>query len=136
MNLQRNTDYALRIIICILKLCSNKTVYRKGMSMYNICIQTGVQKITASRICELLYQKNLLIPSFPMDGSSSGYLPSDSLENLTLLELINIIEGNSNLFELFNTDNKFMETNKALLSIINGKVKSDLLQVKMKDFIQ
>ena len=134
MNLQRNTDYALRIIICILKLCSNKTIYRHGISMYNICVQTGVQNFTASRICELLCQKNLLLSSYATDGSSSGYLPSESLERLTLLELINIIEGNTDLFALFHTDNKFIEPNKSLLSIVNGKVNSDLLQVKMKDF--
>ena len=134
MNLQRNTDYALRIIICILELCKKKSAYRHGISIYNICIQTGVQKITASRICESLYQKNLLIQSLPRDGSPSGYLPSDSLERLTLLELIYIIEGNTDIFALFNKNNKFLDSNKSLLTVINGKVNSDLLQVNMKDF--
>ncbi|WP_407383529.1 hypothetical protein [Ruminococcus sp.] len=134
MNLQRNTDYALRIIICILKLCSNKTVYKNGISMYNICIQTGVQKITASRICESLYHKDLLIMSVPKDGSASCYLPSKKLEKLTLLELIEIIEGNTNIFTLFNSEHKFIKPNKSLLFDINSRINTHLIQVNMKDF--
>lgn len=135
MNLQRDTDHALRIIICIVKLCSNKAVYRQGISMYNICIQTGVQKINASRICDTLCQKGLLVSALPKDGSTPGFLPAKDIEKLTLLELIDIIEGNTNIFALFNTQHKFMEPNKTLLMTINNNIDSYLSQVCIRDFL-
>ena len=136
MNLQRDTDHALRIIICIVKLCSKKAIYRQGISMFNICIQTGVQKINAARICDTLCQKGLLVPALPKDGSTPGYLPAKDIEKLTLLELIDIIEGNTNIFALFNTNHTFMEPNIPLLLSINEHINAYLSQVSIRDFLQ
>ncbi len=97
MQLKRDTDYALRLWLCIFKSKSE-------MTLVELCKATAVPKTIALRLCQRLLEANLL--SVTGDGDTgSSYFISPSAANMTLFDLIQAVEGSCKLFAVFDQTN-------------------------------
>jgi len=139
MQLKRDTDYALRIILCIGESWLDSRADPDGLSLSEISLHTGVPKISVNRICGNLKDRMILSSGRTTEKSVSFY-PCPAFFRLSLLDIIEASEDNVNLFALFDRTNRLYSAQTERLqrvqndieSILSGTTVEDLLGEKKK----
>ena len=125
----RLADYAVSIIYAFSD--SEKEI----LSSQNIVEKTKLHKATVNKLLAQLVKKNVLEP---FRGTKGGYRLKKGLDNISIRELIEAIEGpvlltdclnknanNCNLFNVCNTKN--------IWSFVNTEINNTLENIKIKD---
>jgi FeS assembly SUF system regulator len=125
----RLADYAVSIIYAFSG--SEKEI----LSSQNIAEKTKLHKATVNKLLAQLVKKNVLEP---FRGTKGGYRLKKGLDNISIRELIEAIEGpvlltdclnknanNCNLFDVCNTKN--------IWSFVNKEINNTLENIKIKD---
>jgi FeS assembly SUF system regulator len=125
----RLADYAVSIIYAFSG--SEKEI----LSSQNIVEKTKLHKATVNKLLGQLVKKNFLEP---FRGTRGGYKLKKGLDNISIRELIEAIEGpvlltdclnknanNCNLFNVCNTKN--------IWSFVNTEINNTLENIKIKD---
>lgn len=125
----RLADYAVSIIYAFSG--SEKEI----LSSQNIVEKTKLHKATVNKLLAQLVKKNVLEP---FRGTKGGYRLKKGLDNISIRELIEAIEGpvlltdclnknanNCNLFNVCNTKN--------IWSFVNTEINNTLENIKIKD---
>lgn len=125
----RLADYAVSIIYAFSG--SEKEI----LSSQDIVEKTKLHKATVNKLLAQLVKKNVLEP---FRGTKGGYRLKKGLDNISIRELIEAIEGpvlltdclnknanNCNLFDVCNTKN--------IWSFINTEINNTLENIKIKD---
>ena len=125
----RLADYAVSIIYAFSG--SEKEI----LSSQNIVEKTKLHKATVNKLLAQLVKKNVLEP---FRGTKGGYRLRKGLDNISIRELIEAIEGpvlltdclnknanNCNLFDVCNTKN--------IWSFVNTEINNTLENIKIKD---
>ena len=125
----RLADYAVSIIYAFSG--SEKEI----LSSQNIAEKTKLHKATVNKLLAQLVKKNVLEP---FRGTKGGYRLKKGLDNISIRELIEAIEGpvlltdclnknanNCNLFDVCNTKN--------IWSFVNTEINNTLENIKIKD---
>ena len=125
----RLADYAVSIIYAFSG--SEKEI----LSSQNIVEKTKLHKATVNKLLAQLVKKNVLEP---FRGTKGGYRLKKGLDNISIRELIEAIEGpvlltdclnknanNCNLFDVCNTKN--------IWSFVNTEINNTLENIKIKD---
>lgn len=97
MQLKRDTDYALRLLLCISKQASDNG---NGITILELSKYTSVAPTIAVRICKKLRDAKL-IKEGNANGSITSYILCKGALNKTVFDIIRVVEGNSNLFAVF-----------------------------------
>ena len=125
----RLADYAVSIIYAFSG--SEKEI----LSSQNIVEKTKLHKATVNKLLAQLVKKNVLEP---FRGTKGGYRLKKGLDNISIRELIEAIEGpvlltdclnknanNCNLFDVCNTKN--------IWGFVNTEINNTLENIKIKD---
>lgn len=97
MQLNRDTDYAIRIIWSI---CKAKTDRRESIIISDICKQVGIARTIALRICNKLVEKDI-IASDMSAKNEIRFTVGDNTKTKNIQDVIEAIEGSSNLLAYF-----------------------------------
>ena len=129
LKITRLADYAVLII------CSFDSYQDKIVSAQEITNKTGLQKATINKVLSILVRKKLLKA---YRGVKGGYKPFKKLEDISVKELIEAVEGpvaltdcidnnarNCNLFDACIT--------KHTWSLVNNAIRDTLEGIKVKD---
>ena len=129
LKVTRLADYAVSIIY------SFSGSEAKILSSQDIVEKTKLHKATVNKLLAQLVKKNFLEP---FRGTNGGYRLKKSLDNISIRELIEAIEGpvlltdcqnknanNCNLFNVCNTKN--------IWSFVNSEINNTLENIKIKD---
>ena len=129
LKVTRLADYAVSIIYAFSG--SEKEI----LSSQNIVEKTKLHKATVNKLLAQLVKKNVLEP---FRGTKGGYRLKKGLDNISIRELIEAIEGpvlltdclnkNANNCNLFNVCNT-----KTIWSFINTEINNTLENIKIKD---
>ena len=102
MQLKRDTDFAMRTLYCLNQ--NNDTTdpdKPAGLSLSEISMQTGVPRPTLVRLCEKL-EAYEIIHSLPEENNTDPiYYSGSALLNVSLLDVIVVIEGSGEIFSVF-----------------------------------
>jgi FeS assembly SUF system regulator len=122
-------DYAV-LIICSFDSCKDKIV-----SSHQITNKTGLQKATVNKVLSILVRKKLLKTH---RGVKGGYMPFKKLEDISVKELIEAVEGPVSLTDCI--DNNARNCNlfdacitKHTWSLVNNAIRDTLESIKVKD---
>lgn len=98
MQLKRDTDYALRIILYIVKQSEPEKTW---LSIYDLSKNTAVPPAIIARLCRSLAEAKILnvIPS--TDKTVKFALRRGAMKK-TVLDIIRAVEGHNDLFAVFN----------------------------------
>ncbi len=99
MQLKRDTDYALRIMICTAKHIQKNNI-DKGVLMADIATDTGIPKLAFNRICSRLEEKGMLYTATGAKGEKLLY-PGVDFWQQSILTIGEAVEGNMKVFILF-----------------------------------
>lgn len=129
LKITRLADYAVLII------CSFDTSKDKIVSSQEIINKTGLQKATVNKVLSILVRKKILEAHRGVNG---GYKPFKKLEDISVKDLIEAVEGpvsltdcidnnarNCNLFDVCTTKHKW--------SVVNSAIRDTLESIKVKD---
>tara|TARA_X000001036_G_C20505097_1_gene735538 strand:- start:116 stop:550 length:435 start_codon:yes stop_codon:yes gene_type:complete len=129
LKITRLADYAVLII------CSFDSYKGKIVSSQEIINKTGLQKATVNKVLAILVRKNLLEAH---RGVKGGYTPFKRLEDISVKELIEAVEGPVSLTDCI--DNNARNCNlfdacitKQAWSLVNSAIRDTLEGIKVKD---
>ena len=129
LKVTRLADYAVSIIYAF------SGFEKEILSSQDIVEKTKLHKATVNKLLAQLVKKNVLEP---FRGTKGGYRLKKGLDNISIRELIEAIEGpvlltdclyknanNCNLFDVCNTKN--------IWSFVNTEINNTLENIKIKD---
>ena len=129
LKITRLADYAVLII------CSFDSFENKIVSAQEIINKTGLQKATVNKVLSILVRKKLLKAH---RGVKGGYIPFKKLEDISVKELIEAMEGPVSLTDCI--DNNARNCNlfnacitKHTWSLVNNAIRDTLEGIKVKD---
>ena len=129
LKVTRLADYAVSIIYAF------SGSEKKILSSQDIIEKTKLHKATVNKLLAQLVKKNFLVP---FRGTKGGYRLKKSLDNISIRELIEAIEGpvlltdclnkNANSCNLFGVCNT-----KNIWSFVNSEINNTLENIKIQD---
>ena len=129
LKITRLADYAVLII------CSFDSYKDKIISAQEITNKTGLQKATVNKVLSILVRKKLLKAN---RGVKGGYKPFKRLEDISIKELIEAVEGPVSLTHCI--DNNARNCNlfdacitKHTWGLVNNALRDTLDSIKVKD---
>ncbi len=134
MQLKRDTDYALRIMLCLTDQCLVKQTAPNGLSMLDISALTGIHKLSAERICGDLVRGRFIIRRTGK-GREVRFLPREGLGDASLLEVVTATENSADLFAVFDRRARPYQRSGALLRHIEEQSKELLSQTTIHDLL-
>ena len=108
MQLKRDTDYALRIMICIaegLKISGKQ----EGVALSSVVASTGIPIVTFNRVCGRLEEKGLIRKEVSKEGEKWLY-PCNDFWGQSLLSIGEAAEGNMEIFAVFDRNSYIAQT--------------------------
>jgi len=135
MQLKRDTDYALRILLYIGEQWPYRDASGDGFSVSEISSQTGIPKISANRICGYLEIKDTL-SSRKTDDNDALYYPGPAFYRKSLLDVLEATEQGANLFAVFDKKSGLYKKQNRQLKKIQNEVEHVLSSTTIEDFLK
>ena len=129
MQLKRDTEYALRILMCAAKQTQN------GITALEISRHTAVPVSITIRLCKKLADAKLM-QAVSISKNTTGYLLCEEALNQTLYDVISIVEGHSELFAVFDKTTEMFSAGLQYFEDAEKKITCLLKQLtlrKLKD---
>lgn len=131
MQLKRDTDYAIRILLVMAEPVPDKEL--QGLKIKTICEKTDIPRQIALRLCNLL--SGLGFIKKEGEGESATYTPESNLPEKTVLDIIKAVEGQSNLFAVFDRRTEMYERYGHLLESVNEILLRELNNVTIQTIL-
>jgi len=106
MQLKRETDYALRIVFYIGEQWAEKGRSSCGFDLSELSMQAGVPRLAAGRVCGYLENGGIIV-SYRADSGELRWRPCEGFYGRTMLDIIEAVEGQVQLFAVFDRKNRF-----------------------------
>ncbi len=132
MQLKRETEYALRIMICLAEQFGSIRADMTGIQMTEIIERTNIPKIVFGRIFTLLEERDLVRKAANTAGETTVF-PGKKFWNQSLLSVALIIEGNMNIFFIFDQTFSVFLPYKDQFMRIQKEIEQVLSQMTMKE---
>ena len=130
MQLKRDTGYALKILIELADVPENRLCERK-MTIRDIVLKTGVPRQIAERLCQQLAAVGFIQKELE-NGNKEVYVPAPGLPDVTLLDVIKAIEGQTDLFAVFDKNGELFEKYRKILTETSDKLSEELKKLSIK----
>lgn len=128
MQLKRDTDYALRILLFIAK---QKSQDGAGVTIAELSKNTAVPTTITSRLCRKLSDAGFLDP---VDKCTKYTIPYSALKK-TILDVICAVEGYGNLFAVFDPSTELYAICKDYFGQVNQQLENSLKSITVADLI-
>ena len=132
MQLKRDTDYAIRILLVMAEPALSKKELQ-GLDLKTICEKTSVPRQIAIRLCGLLSDAGF-IKKEETDGSTT-YIPESDLLEKTVLDIIDAVEGQSNLFAVFDRRAEIYTKYGLTLASVNAALSAELNKITLQTIL-
>lgn len=132
MQLKRDTDYAIRILLVMAEPTLRKKELEK-MDLKTICEKTSVPRPVALRLCNLLSDAGF-IKKEESDGNTIFIQENDLLEK-TVLDIIDAVEGQSNLFAVFDRRTEIYTKYGLALASVNTALSEELNKITIQTIL-
>ncbi|MCQ2512722.1 MAG: hypothetical protein MJ092_04965 [Lachnospiraceae bacterium] len=132
MQLKRDTDYAIRILLVMAEPALNKKALQE-QDLKTICEKTSVPRQIALRLCGLLSDAGFLKKE-ETDGSTT-YMPGNVLLEKTLLDIIDAVEGQSNLLAVFDRRAEIYKKYGFALASLNAALSDELNKITIQTIL-
>ena len=132
MQLKRDTDYAIRILLVMAEPALSKKELQ-GLDLKTICEKTSVPRQIAIRLCGLLSDAGF-IKKEETDGSTT-YIPESDLLEKTVLDIIDAVEGQSNLFAVFDRRAEIYTKYGLALASVNAALSAELNKITLQTIL-
>ena len=132
MQLKRDTDYAIRILLVMAEPALNEKELQK-LELKTICEKTSVPRQIALRLCNLLSDTGF-IKKEETDGGTT-YMPENDLFEKTLLDIIHAVEGQSNLFAVFDRRAEVYAKYGLALASVNAALSEELSRITIRTIL-
>jgi len=136
MQLKRDTEYAMRIMIYIAEL-QKENGQQAGVPSSNMIAKAGIPIVSFNRISDRLEEKGLIRKEASVEGESWLY-PGSGFWKQSILSIGEAVEGNMKIFDVFDRNSYISQTygkvlletqrdleqilsEKTLESILNGR---------------
>ena len=131
MQLKRDVDYSLRILLCIMQ---NKKLNTEkcGMTVFELSRLTDIPVTIVSRLCKKMQGAKWLKAIKPTDGNVK-YTYYNDTRNKTLFDVIQVVEGHSDLFSVFDKSTDFYSSCKAYFDSAEQKFVSCLTAISIQE---
>ena len=137
MNLKKDTEYALRILSCLYNSGCVAIPFnsKKGMSLYDLCIKTGIPRISLQRVCEKLKAKDLIAYIRADDNHSIRYQTIKDIEYCSLLSVIEALERQCRMFLLFDQKTAYYHDNRHVFKGIDERYRRFFDTILLKELL-
>lgn len=133
MQLKRDVDYSLRILLCIAKSKRIKNE-NSGLTIFELSKLTSISPTIISRLCCEMENANLL-KSVKTSAKTTEYSISKTILNKTLFDVVQAIEGQNTLFSVFDKSTDIYFHCKKYFEKIENQFKTSLDSVTIKDLL-
>ena len=125
MQLKRDTEYALRIMVYMAEYLKSHAS-QKGISSSNVISKTGIPLVSFNRICERLGDKGIIVRKNYNEGEKMLY-PGKFFWEQSIFSLGECMEGNMDIFAVFDKNTFLTHTYGKELMNIQKEVKDVLM---------
>ena len=101
MQLKRDTDYAMRIIMRLAQQDAIPGKLTAPVSLLEICRETGVPRTSAARICNRMVDAGMLQSATSGSPTTQAYISLCDPNAITAKDVICLTEGRLDLFAVF-----------------------------------
>lgn len=123
MQLKKDTDYAIRILLVMAEAVQEKKE-TQGWKIKAISENAVVPRQIALRLCNLLSDAGF-IKKEEADGCTT-FIPGSGLLEKTVLDIIDAVEGQSNLFAVFDRRTDIYTKYGLALASVNAALSDEL----------
>ena len=127
MQLRRETDYALRIMIFFSSL---QRTNKEKVSFGEICRETKVPFLSAKRICQTFERKGWA--EFFEEGTNLTVTPISTIEDITLQNILEVFDDEVKPFHIFDKRNKQYRGTSKLLKTIQDNMSASFENITLK----
>lgn len=128
MQLKRDTDYAFRILLVMAESATDKEF--QGLKAKEICEKTDVPRQIVLRLCNLLSAMGFIKKDEA--DKSTIYIPESDLPKKTLLDVIQVIEGQTNLFAVFDRRTEIYQRYGFMTESVNNILSNELSKITLQ----
>ncbi len=128
MQLKRDTDYALRLMLGVAKYADEN-----GILLVELCRHASVPQTIASRLCSKLVKTGFLREN--KAGSQSLYFAGDDIRNKTLLDVVQAIEGTADMFAVFDHSTELYACGKYEFALAERQLAESLGGISLQRLI-
>lgn len=132
MQLKKDTDYAIRLLLALAEPDHEKQK-RQGKKLKVLCERAAVPRPIALRLCSLLADAGFLNKEERSD--SIMITQTDDLLSKTVLDVINAVEGQSNLLAVFDRKTELFERYGLVLELLNETLSKAFGQMTIKTIL-
>ncbi len=126
MQLKRNTDYALRILLCVAEYPDEN-----GIPLPKLCKHSSIPHTIAVRLCRKLVDENILTET--TIGNRTFFAINPGANNITLYDVILAIEGTVDLFAVFDHSTELYMQCGDNLNIIEEWLTKGLKEINIRE---
>lgn len=131
MQLKRDTDYALRILMCAAEQKKNKKSFSGGLTIQEISARTGMPRVSVDRICRCLEKSKLIVKATGVRGENV-YFADDRTPELSLLEIIEAVEKETQLFAVFDKKSDMYRMHEAFFREVQLEIEKTLSEATVE----
>lgn len=131
MQLKRDTDYALRLLLCAAKQTCGKT---SGISLQDLSKETMVPTTIANRLCLKMTDANLLRAA-THSGKTKRYLLGKEVMNKTLYDVICVVEEHNDIFAVFDRSTELFSSGGSYFQMVEQQLEGALNKVTLQHLI-
>jgi len=135
MQLRRDTEYALRILYCMVGRGGDKTSPSAGLTLGRLSALSGVPKAAADRMCGRLKDAAFIV-SRDGKGGETLYFPASGLRRRSLLDVLKMTEGGVQLCGVFDKTGGFYKEVGPQLQSVQTEMKKILAAATMGDLLK
>ena len=128
MQLKRDTDYALRLLLCAAKQTCGKT---SGISLQDLSKETMVPTTIANRLCLKMTDANLLRAA-THSGKTKRYLLGKEVMNKTLYD---VVEEHNDIFAVFDRSTELFSSGGSYFQMVEQQLEGALNKVTLQHLI-
>lgn len=128
MQLKRDTDYALRLMLGVAKYADEN-----GIPLAELCRHSSVPQTIATRLCSKLVKAGFL-----KDNKANNqllYFAGDNIQNRTVLDVVRAIEGTTDMFVVFDHSTELYACGKHEFALSQRQLESSLSDIRLKKLI-
>lgn len=128
MQLKRDTDYALRLLLCAARQTCGKA---SGISLQDLSRETMVPTAIATRLCLKMTDADLLQPAVN-SGKAKRYLLGKGAMNKTLYDVICAVEAHNDIFAVFDRSTELFSSGSSYFQRVEQELESALNKVTLR----
>ena len=133
MQLKRDTEYALRIMICIAEDIKNNGG-QEGIRCTKVLAETGIPLVGFYRICRQLEENGLVRNEIKANGEKWMY-PGDGFWDQSILSIGEAMEGTMKLFAVFDKNSYLSQQYGKKLNETQTSLNKILIKTTMKELV-